>query len=235
MRLSRDLALKIHYFLDEWVPPRLRDARWFMRLPFLIFYGKRADLFMDFKTLALGMSDADVARFYADTADAPPRRETHLNQACLDTILSSAIGPRVLEVGVGKCHLANKLAERHDVTVADIAISRADIGPGITAVEAPAHRLPFTDQSFDTVICTHTLEHAPDLVRALSELRRVTRRRLIIVVPKQRPYRYTFDPHLHFFPYRFSIELALGAPIGRRDIRLLGGDWFVLEERGVVS
>ena len=40
--------------------------------------------------------------------------------------------------------------------------------------------------------------------RRLSELRRVARRRLILVVPQEREYRFTFNPHLHFFPYPHS-------------------------------
>src|SRR3546814_1539315 len=35
-------------------------------------------------------------------------------------------------------------------------------------------------------------------------LRRVARRRVIIVVPQEREYRFTFNPHLHFFPYPHS-------------------------------
>ena len=32
----------------------------------------------------------------------------------------------------------------------------------------------------------------------------MARRRLIIVVPQEREYRFTFNPHLHFFPYPHS-------------------------------
>ena len=37
-----------------------------------------------------------------------------------------------------------------------------------------------------------------------AELRRVSRGRVIIVVPKEREYSFTFNPHLHFFPYPHS-------------------------------
>lgn len=59
--------------------------------------------------------------------------------------------------------------------------------------------LPYGNRVFDTVVCAHTLEHMKDYKKALAELRRVCSRRLMMIVPKQREYQYTFDLHLHFF------------------------------------
>lgn len=44
--------------------------------------------------------------------------------------------------------------------------------------------LPFRELSFDTVVCFHTLEHTMSLERAVSELKRVALKRLLIIVPK---------------------------------------------------
>jgi ubiquinone/menaquinone biosynthesis C-methylase UbiE len=90
--------------------------------------------------------------------------------------------------------------------------------------------LPFGDASFDTVICTHTLEHVRNIHQAVSELRRVTGRRLIIVVPKQRPYRYTFDLHLHFFPYKSNFLTLMGNQASV--CQEIGGDIFYVEDVG---
>jgi ubiquinone/menaquinone biosynthesis C-methylase UbiE len=70
--------------------------------------------------------------------------------------------------------------------------------------------LPFDDNSFDVVLCTHALEHIKDHRRALSELLRVTKRRLIITVPRQREYKYTIDLHVHFLPYLYSFKQFIG-------------------------
>ena len=85
--------------------------------------------------------------------------------------------------------------------------------------------LPFRTAAFDTVVCSHTLEHIPDLWRAAAELRRVAKR-VIVVVPCQRYYRYTVDYHLHFFPQAGPLERLLG---GRAT--LIDGDWFVVADR----
>ena len=58
-------------------------------------------------------------------------------------------------------------------------------------------------------MCTHVIEHILDLRGAIAELRRIARRRLIIVVPREREGIYTFNPHLNFFPYAHSFLRAM--------------------------
>src|SRR3546814_14668647 len=93
---------------------------------------------------------------------------------------------------------------------------------GISFHEANIERLPFPDKSFDTVICTHVLEHILDFRGALAELRRVAAKRLIIVVPQEREYRFTFNPHLHFFPYPHSFLRHANPVPARHAIKNIG-------------
>jgi ubiquinone/menaquinone biosynthesis C-methylase UbiE len=118
------------------------------------------------------------------------------------------------------------------VTAADIVLDPQFVAdyPHIRCQEAAVERLPFPDRAFDTVVCAHTLEHVQELEAAIRELRRVTARRLIIVVPRQRPYQYTFDLHLHFFPYRSSLLMALKPGKGNYHCENLQGDWFYFED-----
>jgi SAM-dependent methyltransferase len=239
MTISRSLALVIHFVLDECVPPILRDSAWFTWLPFRLLFGRHADTFRSFKERAHTLSPEEFRRVYAETAGVHLRRPTDLNRACLERILARAVGDSVLEVGCGRGHLAGLLAGAHEVTACDLAIdpSLRTRHPRVTFREENVERLSFADRSFDTVICTHTLEHVQDLDRAVRELRRVARRRLIVVVPRQRPYRHTFDLHLHFFPLghllvgRFPAEPG----VARRELTSLGGDWFYEEDRGAAS
>ena len=66
-----------------------------------------------------------------------------------------------------------------------------------------------------------------DIDKAVAELRRVCGGRLIVVLPKQREYKYTFDLHIHFFPYRYNVERLLGTS---GTIEKLGGDWYYIED-----
>jgi ubiquinone/menaquinone biosynthesis C-methylase UbiE len=87
--------------------------------------------------------------------------------------------------------------------------------PAVNFLQENIERLSFADNEFDTVISSHTLEHVQDAQAAIQELRRVTKSRLIVVLPKQRPYRYTFDLHLRFFPYSHTVVEYMRPPFHR--------------------
>ena len=157
--------------------------------------------------------------------------ETDLNGRCIEKILTSVVGSTVLEVGCGRGFLAGKLSKEYSVTACDIVVEKnlPEKYKKVKFIEANVQDLPFKKSEFDTVVCTHTLEHVQDVHQALEELRRVTKKRLILVVPNQRPYRYTFNLHLHFFPYKWSLLALLGA---RTDSVLEDlGDWFYYENK----
>jgi len=66
----------------------------------------------------------------------------------------------------------------------DIARRRAaDRHQPVDLLEGDAHRLPFGDESFDSVVCTFSLCNIPDVERAVTEMKRVLKPggRLILV------------------------------------------------------
>jgi ubiquinone/menaquinone biosynthesis C-methylase UbiE len=93
----------------------------------------------------------------------------------------------------------------------------------VNFVEGFIERLPFPDKSFDIVTCTHTIEHIIHLKQALEELKRVARKQIMIVTPRQKYYFYTLDLHVNFFP---TAEL-LNREIGLKDFscKNIQGDW----------
>jgi ubiquinone/menaquinone biosynthesis C-methylase UbiE len=232
MKLSRKTASKIRLLLDEYLPPALRDSRWFVRFPLRLVFGDKAHVFLDFKQRALTMSDEEFAAVYRDIKSNLIERETDLTDACAEAVQSDVVGPQVLEVGCGKGLLAAKMSERWDVTAVDIALDDSVIAQNqkVRWATGDVEDLQFPDASFDTVVCTHTLEHVRNLTQALAELRRVARHRLIVVVPKQRPYRYTFDLHLSFFPYAHSLQAAFGTGRHAR-LEEIDRDWYCVEDR----
>jgi ubiquinone/menaquinone biosynthesis C-methylase UbiE len=231
MKLARDVSLKLHFVFDQLIPPLLRDSRWFMWLPITLAFRHRARDYLDFKSTAYRMSEEEFRATYARVSDVAFERETDLNHASITAIEEHIKGTSVLEVGAGHGFLALHLCEKYQYSVADIVVQeRLKHHPRITVFEANCEQLPFADSQFDTVICTHTLEHVRNLHSAMKELRRVSKR-LIIVVPRQRPYKYTFDLHLNFFPYLQSWLLAIGRMNDDCICMDMDGDIFYVEDK----
>ncbi|MDR1758272.1 MAG: class I SAM-dependent methyltransferase [Bacteroidales bacterium] len=88
--------------------------------------------------------------------------------------------------------------------------------------------MPFEDNAFDVVICNHTLEHVLNIQKAVSELKRITRTKLIVTVPKQRYYHYTLDEHINFFPEVSYLLKALEITDDKAGYKNIGGDWTVI-------
>ena len=167
----------------------------------------------------------------ATGADAAAAR---CDKACLEQIARDILGAFVCDVGCGSGYLLRYLAER---VPGDTRLVGCDfIGPEaqddrITFLETKIETLPFADQAFDTVVCTHVIEHILDHRRAIAELRRIARKRLIIVVPQEREGRFTFNPHFHFFPYPESFLRAMIPVPASHECRLIGRDIYYREDR----
>lgn len=207
----------------------MRDSYVLMYPIIWLLYRKHTRTVMEFKSRAHDLSRKELVSIYAELADWNVRRDTDLNQASFDYILRLPIGLSALDVGCGKGFLLDALRKVNPAaTICGVDFSPEPRRPA-NFVRSFVDRLPFGDRTFDTVICAHTLEHVTDFDVALSEIRRVCRNRLVVVVPKQKPYKYTFDLHLHFFPYRYDI-VSRFRPTGSFELYLLQGDWIYLED-----
>jgi SAM-dependent methyltransferase len=228
MKVARSHSVKVQYVLDQIVPPILRDSKWFMYLPMRLVLKDAAHDFMDFKNWVFASDNKEFGALYKRTGHVQELQgETDLNEPCLKEILRLLKNRSVLEVGCGRGFLAGKLANTNSVTACDISVSDKAVAkyPNVQFEEANIENLPYKDRSFDAVVSTHTLEHVKNLGLAVDELRRVAKDDLIIVVPCQRPYKYTFSLHTQFFPYEWSLQAAFGYDPKTTTIKRLGGDW----------
>lgn len=233
MNLSRETNLVLNKVLNDYLPPVVRDQRWFGQAITRLLYKDKAPIYMGFHERAYEMSDEEFATVYRDIQSTALSRDTDLNQRCVDLILQHVVGDTILEVGCGRGFLSGKLAVRGHVTGCDVALAEGlqQRYPNVHFIESPAESLPFADASFDTVVSTHMLEHVRDLSAVLAELRRVAAKRVIIVVPCERPHCYTPNLHLHFFPYAYSLQLAFRPQPGSYQLEKAGGDWFYYENK----
>jgi ubiquinone/menaquinone biosynthesis C-methylase UbiE len=106
--------------------------------------------------------------------------------------LGDVAGRRILDMATGTGRAALALARRGavvtgvDASAEMLAVARkraSEAGLSIDFDEGDAHALTYPSQSFDDVVCLRMLMHVPDWRKALSEVCRVSRVRLVIDYP----------------------------------------------------
>lgn len=232
MILSRNFTNTINWILDNLIPPFFRDSRAFMTPFFLLLFRKKYGRFMNFKENVLSLDSNEIIEYYKELSSYHIDRPTDLNKKSIDFIMYSIEGESILDISCGSGFLAKEIVKKHNdskVVGIDFIISD-EIKNGINPkfIEATIEKIPFPNNHFDTVISTHTLEHVIDIHLAIQELRRVCKKKLIIVLPRQRNYRFTFDLHVHFFPYKYSVLSLMG---NRGSCVCLQNDWVYFENK----
>jgi SAM-dependent methyltransferase len=110
----------------------------------------------------------------------------------LAEFLGDVSARRVLDMATGTGRAALALAQRGarvtgvDASREMLSVARtraADAGLSIEFAEGDAHALEFPDRTFDDVVCLRMLMHVPDWRKALSELCRVSRSRVVLDYP----------------------------------------------------
>jgi ubiquinone/menaquinone biosynthesis C-methylase UbiE len=230
LRFNRKASLWINEALDRYLPPVIRDSKLFGKLARRM-YGQLTIDIVDLKDKAFYLSRAEFATFYQSLNSRFNQGATDLTPESLDGVLRAVRGQTVLDVACGLGYVCERLASDHSVVGCDVAVSAGRRGthPNVRWCDGNVEELPFRDRAFDTVVSTHTLEHVQHFGKALDELRRVARKRIVVVVPHQRPYMATFNPHIHFFPYKFSL-LAWTGTDRPHSLDLVGGDWLYVED-----
>lgn len=228
IKKSREYTNIFNFILDNILPPVVRDNPFFMSLLFRTALGKKYKYYMEFKDRVPYLEEQEIDRYYTILADTFIERETDCNTACIERILAE-IGEQqtVLDAGGGNGCLAEKIRGHSGGTTYLLDVADKKTRDGIIFTKGSILDIPYTDNFFDVVVCTHTLEHIKDHRKALEEIRRVCKKKLIVVLPKQREYKYTFDLHIHFFPYLYDVRTFLG---NRAKIELVNGDWLAIEE-----
>jgi len=101
---------------------------------------------------------------------------------------------KILDVGCGEGFTLQVIknsgfdAKLEGVDAVEEAVELAHkIHPGLTISKGDIYTLPYKDNSFDVIICSEVLEHLTDPQKALTELKRITSKYLILSVPNE-PY-----------------------------------------------
>ena len=150
-------------------------------------------------------------------------------------------GTTVLDVGCCFGFLPMLAAERNPrlkVIGTDLVPATAALAGRICRARAGRARfaaadllaLPAGDQALDTVLAVHVLEHLPAgvTIRALAELCRVARRRVVVAVPLEEVPDPAFG-HLQAFSLARLARLGADAPGWSHTVSAADGGWLVLD------
>jgi 2-polyprenyl-3-methyl-5-hydroxy-6-metoxy-1,4-benzoquinol methylase len=139
-------------------------------------------------------ADADVAagfdalRFGGPIGELVAAGEAQV----LNAFTGDVAGAEVLDVGTGTARAALELARRgarvtgldysrEMLGVGQARVARASVAVGL--LRGDARHLPFPDRRFDVTVSLRLLMHVPDWRGCLTELCRVTRRRIVVDYP----------------------------------------------------
>lgn len=229
--MNRETTNRIRFVLEDVLPPILRDSRLF-RSAAKLAWGEHIGRLASFRERAPFLTAEEYETLYRDH----PRvhEGTDNSEACISRIVAETLGESICDVGCGTGVLLKRIRQARggagNYTGVDFVVEDAAAVDGVDYVAARIENLPFEDGAFDTVICTHVIEHVLEYRQAIAELRRIARRRLIIVVPREREYRYSFNPHFNFFPYTHSFLRAVH-PVPQTHICLdIGRDIYYRED-----
>lgn len=139
-----------------------------------------------FREIEEELGGSDYNKYYFKRREAETNSAAFGNEA--NEILMEARGDSILDVGAGTGTLSEFLMDHgFDVTAVEYAEAGVefikDKEADIEIYQGNATDLQFKDNSFDTTVSQHVLEHIEADAKALSELYRVAKERVVCIVP----------------------------------------------------
>lgn len=228
--MNREITNKIRLILEDFFPPILRDSVLFKFIVRKITKNKTLE---KLKSDILNISEKKYINLYRDLNRV--HKNSDLSQICIDEILKNIKPNKILDVGCGEGFLLKKINEkfkRLSLTGIEMNTSKKMkkklSNENIKLIDMKIENLDKIKHKYDTVICTHVLEHIFDINLAYENLKKICKKKLIIVVPRERAYKHTLNAHIHFFPYTWSFINTI-RPKNKFIIKDLKRDLFYME------
>jgi len=174
------------------------------------------------------MSKIDYKQYYetdaASREDEKNRKEIHVKfkHVILPMIKKMKKDWKFVDIGTGSGYMVGELRKLDynvigtDISEKMVKLAKADYGDYFKYDDIT--KSSFNDNEFDVSICTDTIEHVPDVDKTLSELKRITKKYIIISVPYKEeiiletcPHclkKFHRSGHLHYFDIQILKKLA---------------------------
>ncbi len=225
--MNREITNKLRFVLDEIIPPFIRDSKLFMYPIFHYwFHGKHIDEIMDFKKNVFNMTEKEYENFYKMIHNRADDRETDMNNESVNFLINNIKedDENMIDIGSGRGYLLKQIRKAGK----KIKMTGIDFYNGLNDETIDyqygfIEKIPMADKSVDVITCTHTIEHILDTKAAVEEMKRVARKKIMIVTPRQRYYYYTLDLHVNFYPIKELLVKEIG--LKNYTIQDIQGDW----------
>ena len=229
--MERETSNKLRFIIEELIPPIIRDSFIFTYIIKKIH--RSDDLHFNLKDKIFTSKKNIYQAYYK--IESKIHNQTDLSKKCISEIHKNIKGKKVIDVGCGNGYLLKTLSKMNlNLSASDVKIFPKNKNEfkrlQIKYREEQINNINYKKNSFDTVICTHVLEHILEIEKAYKKLIAITKHTLIIVIPKERPYKHTFNGHIHFFPYHWCF-INLIKPKNNYKIFEINRDFIYIEHK----
>jgi ubiquinone/menaquinone biosynthesis C-methylase UbiE len=230
--MKRENTNKIRFILEETLPPIIRDSFIFKFIIKKLYRNDKTH--QKLKSKILNISKNEYKNYYKTMPQM--HENSDLSEICINEIMKNIEPINIIDVGCGNGFLLKKIRDKNkkiklngsELTVNSKLKQNFKIN-NIKLYEKEIENIDQIKTKFDTVICSHVLEHVLDINKAYFNLKKICRKKLIIVVPRERPYEHTFNGHIHFFPYKWSFINTI-RPKNKFIIKDLQRDFLYIEK-----
>jgi SAM-dependent methyltransferase len=230
--LRREFTNVIRFILEDCTPPVIRDIPFINKL-LSILSGINLKKCRELRVSIPDLTPEKIKSFYRDF----PRIQegTDNSKKCVEQIIFNVSGQSLCDVGCGTGYLLNQILLHNPIDrlvgVDFTEHKEWESFNHIQFLKGDILNLPFKTGEFDTVVCTHLLEHILDIGAAIKELRRLYSDRLILVVPRERESIWSLNPHFYYFPYEHSFLKHLLPLPPQWSIKRIGRDYLYIEDK----
>lgn len=208
--MKRDIICRLRIFIDK-LPRFIRESRFLFLIAKYIF--KLPNELFTFREDFRKGKIKDLSILYSGESNLRLERaskNTDINSYHLKIIYSviDSIKPKsIIDVGCGTGFLLELLDKRlSNCTLKGIDFScpssqklKTNNDLNFIREDIYSSLVKLKSDSADLVICAHVLEHLSNPESLIQEIRRVTKKSLILICPLEKPYKWGMNYHVQFF------------------------------------
>ena len=219
MKYKKIIINFVNFFINYFIPVFLRDNLFFIGIITFFFYGIdhfKFRLFLTQKLRLLYPSKRDnnkivdvgeLEKIKTSLVEVTYNLDLYLTDKImlsLFEILQENKSDSILDFYCGSGYLLYYLQRLHFRKLIGVDRHQQESVSNIAYHSILDNKTKFPDKSIDIVIC-HALSYTPNVTEVIHEIKRLAKKKVIIIVPIMRYFKYNLIPTIHFFPEKHNI------------------------------